>query len=296
MVDGGAGADSAGTTGRGETDSGMGTPNEPDASTEMPADSGVDACVKRVCGQAGTACGLVEDGCGGMLDCSDCGPGYVCDAQNECELVDECAGPRAGALVCEGFESGLSEYSVDLMAGSLTTSNAEVYDGNNALHAHTNTSNAWARASRTIPDVTSGSLFFRVYFYTPAGDITDRLKIFAFEPNPNAVNIDVALEDNLAVGAFFQNGQIAVNSAGGVVQTDTWQCLQGELVLHDTLGGMHLLLDDVSVLDTERIYDTLPDTGIGTVYFGLHWADFAESASDLYMDDLVVDTSPIPCL
>jgi hypothetical protein len=108
MVDGGAGADSAGTTGRGETDSGMGTPNEPDASTEMPADSGVDACVKRVCGQAGTACGLVEDGCGGMLDCSDCGPGYVCDAQNECELVDECAGPRAGALVCEGFESGLS--------------------------------------------------------------------------------------------------------------------------------------------------------------------------------------------
>jgi len=48
------------------------------------------ACTPDTCSGLGFECGLHDDGCGGMLYCGECAPGFTCEG-GYCVDIDECA-------------------------------------------------------------------------------------------------------------------------------------------------------------------------------------------------------------
>jgi hypothetical protein len=51
-----------------------------------PPDAGGDACVPATCADLEATCGILIDGCGGLLDCGVCPPGLTCGhvTPNQC--------------------------------------------------------------------------------------------------------------------------------------------------------------------------------------------------------------------
>ncbi len=63
-------------------------------------DAGPDACIPRTCAAQGASCGMVEDGCGGMLDCGGCAGLATCGGQ----MVDNvCALPEDERVCADGW-------------------------------------------------------------------------------------------------------------------------------------------------------------------------------------------------
>jgi hypothetical protein len=278
------------------TDAGLGDAGSP---AMVVPDAGVEdagRCVPETCEALKAACGSPSDGCPGTLDCGVCSTNFECNLGSyQCEAANECAETHAAALACQSFESN-GNYMIEERNGSVTMVDTPAFEGTQAFSASTEMGDSWARGRVTIPELTSGSLFFRTYLWVPESTVTDIAKIFAFEPSPISPNVDIVLEDDDSIGAFFHGASTAIRSGPETLTNDTWLCLQGELIISDTEGGVRLWLDGDPMIETDQIFDTLPDTGLETVFFGIHWTGPNEDATTVYFDNLVVDTGPIDCL
>jgi hypothetical protein len=71
-----------------DLDDNSGSAGSPDGTDDSPPDSNsVDAgCRPTSCAAQGKTCGSIPDGCGGGLDCGECGRNYACSSDNVCRF------------------------------------------------------------------------------------------------------------------------------------------------------------------------------------------------------------------
>src|SRR5262249_37561561 len=86
-----------------------------------------------------------------------------------------------------------------------------------------------------------------------------------------------------------------VLSATTAMPTDRWVCLEWHLRVA-TGGWAKLYLDGVEVTALTAAQNTLPTPTLGEIGLGLVAAPgSAAAARDLWLDDVIVDNSPIGC-
>lgn len=66
-------------------------------------------CEPTTCEAQGKSCGVIADGCGGVIDCGSCGEGQVCGAQqaNVCAGLDDVCVRLSPEVACEGKQCGV---------------------------------------------------------------------------------------------------------------------------------------------------------------------------------------------
>ncbi|WP_050725572.1 hypothetical protein [Vulgatibacter incomptus] len=114
---GGSGGDSS-TGGTGGDSSTGGTGGDAGGPSEGGSGGSDEGCEPRTCEDASAVCGDVDDGCGGILRCGECGDGTVCVdgaclcVPASCDELGTACGPAAdgcgGTLDCGGCGDGLS--------------------------------------------------------------------------------------------------------------------------------------------------------------------------------------------
>jgi hypothetical protein len=196
-------------------------------------------------------------------------------------------------LVCSGFEDpSLSEWSRTLAQGGAarrTTSHAHA--GSGALEVQTSGTGGMAVvvADGLLPHA-SQELHVRAYAYVPKSEamIAQALVTVA----------DAALTSGISL--LTKGGRFALLAQAGEIEqstklavpTDTWFCLELDLLLGEGDGSVALTIDGVESGVVPKI-DRVAPTGVTHVALGSVVAD--PQSSQLWIDDVAIDTKPVGC-
>ncbi|MFN0250974.1 MAG: hypothetical protein ACKV2T_29135 [Kofleriaceae bacterium] len=246
-----------------------------------------------VCAVALAACGRIGfSGEGNDAPATDGGSG-----DGLTPMLD-CTSTHPGALLCSGFEQddmGGWDYTV-IDEGSVTLSTARAYRGAKSLEIQTTGADAYKYArwgkNYVLPQVSSGDIYLRGYYWMSSTTIvTHQLSIMvvgnAIDPFPSAfvmlapAEINAVLTDAPTTTASFE------------FPRDRWACL----LLHIAVGvsgTVEVFVDGTRVLSRNN-FDTRVNGGYTNVEQGVHYATPEQSASHFWIDEVVLDTSPVTC-
>ncbi len=211
-----------------------------------------------------------------------------------------CAPADIDPLVCLDFEVPLDGATTELN-GTVALDTDVVYRGQTSLRAETVAENAIASLRSTFQAIDTGTVYFRVLVFLPAGMATGNIKILnlssAGEP-PDEENrgVDVNISGDLGVN-IYQHGNFArFESAPGLVPEDEWFCLRGSYSISTTSGATMVWINDLLVVSTTASEDAIINGGVSEFETGIGWTEGGQVSALLYVDDVVVAVEPIPCI
>jgi hypothetical protein len=273
---GGAGGSSAGGTSAaedsgshdaaagGDSDAGL---DESDAGEiEVPTDAGTDA--------------------GGAAAADGGGP-----------VVSPLCPERPGMLFCDGFEDpNFSRWKYQVSHnGTLTRSTVHAHSGTTSLLATTGppaqlTEARWA--TEALAKQKSGDAWMRFYNWVPGTVVvTEHFSVGVMSETPTPYGgFELRILPSL----------IDLNATNGVFQgavsfpRDRWVCVELHVFIDPSAGVYEAYLDGALAIRSPPT-NTLPADGFTAAEVGVHFAGPSQGPVEVYVDDVVVGTSRIPC-
>ena len=214
--------------------------------------------------------------------------------------LDECAEAYADSVLCSGFEQDDAAAGWDgpesSGGGSIERSTQRARHGSGSLHATTTAMMSYAILVKTFAPVRGGDLYFRANVYVPAGLRTDTMNIFfvGAEPMPDPFSgVDFNLEDGF-VQTYSPQSDPARQTGTLAIPRDRWFCFRARVGISHDAGFVQVFVDDQLALDATSI-DTLPEDGVRQFRAGIDWSSEQDARFEIYLDDVVLDTSPVAC-
>jgi hypothetical protein len=212
---------------------------------------------------------------------------------------DSCASEK-GALLCSGFERpDLSDWTRTIVVNraDVEQTDAKFRDGRGALHAGSTAEKSAAVVAGNFPAVTDGDLYLRAYFYVPKDQPTKTMNFLFIgdyaTPDPFE-GVDFNLEDGALSTYVPGDNPDRFTSDTLVVPRDQWFCLQIEMTVSPDAGTVRILVDGEVGLDQQGM-NTRPKAGNHVLRTGVDWSSLQNEPFDLYVDDLVLATTPVDC-
>jgi len=228
----------------------------------------------------------------------DSGPAEMDAPQIEVDAgLDDtsCDDIYAGAIFCDGFESGdFMRWSSSMVtAGAMATLvDTPVYRGARAMNgtAPIAGGSAWVRKLLS-PAIASGEIHLRAYVYLPSTVTLSVVVEILTIGNGGDVHTHMALDPDGRVTLI--SGP--TYSTGLIMPRDRWVCAQLSVVVDPALGRAALALDGMPAGFVNDI-PTVPSTG-GYPEFGVGLWQGALATTDIgvYVDEVVLDDAPVPC-
>jgi len=204
-------------------------------------------------------------------------------------------------VMCEGFESGIAQNPPWSSVFSMSFDAAHVYRGAIAAHAQTPSLPADANYASALIDNTNGATlgtntaYLRAFLYYAGGSAQT---VLLAEVGPKA-NTPGQL-----VRIFVQTGELVVETdsvnttpTGVAMPTDRWTCLElaatGSTTAVSADAHLTMWLDGVQIAD-RGAFDMSPSEQfvLGLNFYALP----AAPASDLWIDEVVLDSARVGCM
>lgn len=130
----------------------------------------------------------------------------------------------------------------------------------------------------------------RAWFFVPEGSIDGRVNLIS---SNGLTAPDVNLLDRGVVEVFLHPDDVRMPTDEQVYPTDRWFCFQTGLYIHPTEGSLTVNVGGEEVL---RVSDeNTTTTSFEHVLVGLTWLEMGQTAGEIYLDDIAIDSLPIPC-
>jgi hypothetical protein len=174
------------------------------------------------------------------------------------------------------------------------------FTGVASLHAATTSINSIAIVTGIFSPITAGTVHFRAHYFIPEGTTVGLFKLAALDGPTDAdgrdeLNVDINVTGDRSVQVYSQVSRNSYLSTPNAIPEGEWFCLHGSISLSDTAGIVTVGVNGTTVVTTDP-EDTLPPSGLGRADFGIGWTQQQQITTNVYVDNIVVDTSPIPCL
>lgn len=204
---------------------------------------------------------------------------------------------RSDILVCDGFEDGLGDWALREDTGTVELETSTVRRGARAMRNETNVMQVSGRADAITPPwtmVSSGELHYRMWLRVPSDFVEENFALLI-------TSEDVAPYDGFAVH-LRAGGVLSLYSAlSGVnllgdasVPRDEWFCLQLAVRVDDVAGSYSVRVDGVEVIAQGGL-DTRPSMGYSGAAIGIAWTSESQGPATVYVDEVAIATSAIPC-
>jgi hypothetical protein len=199
-------------------------------------------------------------------------------------------------ILCEGFETDLSRWASILNMGTVTIDTTHVYSGKSALKAHTDAvasggANAAIASSAGLP---ASDYFVRAWIYVPSGfDNTPVTLSDVAQNGPTYHAVNLQLEQN---GLSTYNSLVGsvYHGVAGTVARDTWTCVEWEARFGSS-GAVNVWLDDSALTAISLPDDLSGSPAPSQLQLGIASEASGTAARDLWLDDVVVNSSRIGC-
>lgn len=209
----------------------------------------------------------------------------------------ECEGALSGAIFCDGFEDGPGfdawTSGGATTDGTLTWVEDVVYRGRGALRAETTVAGGTARLrTTTSPGVSSGDYWFRAYLRFPSEVILDHFD-FGYSGPSTGGGVSYYIADDRP--RLWLNETMTPVGTMALLPRDSWVCLQYHLTISDTEGALEIFVDGVLARSVDAI-DTSPGAAYDRLGIGITYTDVSQPQPlVVYVDEIAVGTSPLPC-
>jgi hypothetical protein len=225
------------------------------------------------------------------------GDGATADGASERQPLQQgCNLTHPKALLCDGFEAvdDAWDYQVEEF-GAVIRSEERGAQGNASLKIEIDGVDQYKAArwgkNNVLDFLATGGLHIREYIFMPSRTVVaDQLSIMVtgnqVDPFPSANvlltpgEIHAVVEATNAVAPF-------------EFPRDRWVCVELHLQI-DGFGAIALEIDGSTVVSAQSI-DTRVDGGYTNIDVGFHYATPTQPASEMFVDEIVADTSPIGC-
>lgn len=215
-------------------------------------------------------------------------------------FTDDACAAHAAAIACSGFERpDLSDFTATMVedAGEVDQTDVKAHQGRGALHARTTAEKSSAVVALEFPPRHGGDLYLRTYLFVASG-IQTQTTNFLFLGDYATPDPFKGVDFNLENGApqIFVPGSLPerTTSTTLTIPRDRWFCLQAQVTLSVDAGRVRLQVDGAPALDQGGL-DTLPPAGVHLLRAGVDWSSLQNAPFEVYVDDLVLDTSPVAC-
>jgi hypothetical protein len=215
-------------------------------------------------------------------------------------FVDAACAAQPDAIFCSGFERpDLSEWDQRVVVNAAQVSQTEATrrSGRGALSASSTAAESSGVVSVEFPRVDAGELFLRVYMFVP-GDVdtmTPNVLFIGDVPSPDPFKgVDFNFEAGAPEIFIPENDPNRFTSTLLTIPRDAWFCYQVRLAVAEDEGAVSIRVDGNLALDESGL-DTLSPGGIHLLRAGVDWSSKQETPFAIYMDDLVLSSSELPC-
>ncbi len=212
---------------------------------------------------------------------------------------EECAGTLADAALCDGFDQGIGSSWSPVVYGDSVCTYGAVSDRKNrgSQSAHFDLSSAVGTGhgcsiKHPVPVPAGESRWFRLMVFFP--EPVHSYGVFLhFNTSGGTLQIGSTM-GHLFAGTFDIAQPTTQVLAPAAFERNRWHCISGEVLANSKPSGRFTLSDDgVEVVRQEGVNLVGRNgSGFDSISVGLPWAD---SAGQLWLDEIVVDTQPIPC-
>lgn len=201
------------------------------------------------------------------------------------------------AIVCDPFETLRPEWSIVTWpagAPGVVEIDASTFrSGAASLHTRGGPAIASMKlVGKYLGGITSGDLHVRGYYRlgAPVYGVSVLHVVDDVDPFPGLV---VEIVDGSSVHLFSTiDGRSG--TAGGTVPIGVWFCLQLEIHVDAAAGTVRMLVDGTEAT-TLGPTSTVPANGYSDVHAGIFVNLTQEAPVDLWVDELIADTAPVPC-
>lgn len=199
---------------------------------------------------------------------------------------------RPGVLFCDGFEGpGIDAWNGGV--GAVTRETSVVHSGAGSLRSSSDAAQSGSGVWQSIPDVVSGSLHTRAWFYVPSGFFIFKVNLIG-DGNPSGDAV-VFLIDNEELRAYAAPPPGAVVTSGITVPRDRWFCIELHADVAATATGSVALDLDGAEIGRMNAIATLPAGNLTAVSIGPIYVGQAQEPLTIYIDDVVTGTEPVGC-
>jgi hypothetical protein len=291
-----AGRDGGGSGSGGDHDSGAGGESG-NAGTVSDPIAGSDA---EVVGGSDGGGGMAAGGAGGTA-----GPTGGSAGMDPPDPVGDsrCYDTFVNRPVCLGFEEPLEEPWWEAGAGgTVNLISSRTYVGDGALSARAMAGQARFVGQMAYPaGLRSGSVYMRAYVYVPSTAVIDTVVVMGMsETDAPFGGVTVALKaegtalDVHPLGAGVMP-VLVMPATPFHVPRDLWNCMQLSIGIGGAAqGSVELRVNGTLAVQNGSIA-TLPGLGYRGLSAGLLYTDPLQPAIEVYVDEVVADTAPIPC-
>ncbi|MGE0788185.1 MAG: hypothetical protein AB7S26_21110 [Sandaracinaceae bacterium] len=204
--------------------------------------------------------------------------------------------PVAGALVCESFEDAMMPGWTFYSAGATATNvDTMAYRGRRGLEcsagAGMGATSAFERSGVVLP--TGAHLYVRAYVYVPSVPPIIDIAFFYFGDPAGSefVALDVLAGARVELWVSMSSTSLQTPSP---IPTDRWVCVRADIGIADT-DGSAVLEANGKVAATANAIDTRPSGGYQHMGVGVTYTDPMQRSGRIYVDELVVSTTEVPC-
>lgn len=239
------------------------------------------------CGYTGLDLESNEDsgGAGAIVDGGDDEDDLVHDCGEECRLT--------GALIEENFEETPDGRQVTRDNASLGLTSEKSYSGNSALYAEQGGDESEAEVRVSLGPLLETTLYFRAWVYLPENSVNGRIKLLGLN-DQRGRSTDVSVLSEGRAEIYFETDEQRARSEAGAYEEGRWFCLQVSSFIHDDSGWMRVAVDGDQVVELPE-GDSLPGDGISIVVYGMAETSLGQSGGSLYLDEVALSDSPLPC-
>ena len=314
----------AGTVAPSHDDASVGPHRQPDSATPVPPQR--DAMTPDR-GDAGAVSGEDASSSGGDPPGTDTPDGAAAEdsgtGASDARVVEDAAMPDAGPvvpvvpigesacytwladrLVCEGFETTPRDppwWTIE-QSGELTHTGARTHVGIGAIAARSLVSGGNAFVGRVAyPNLTEGTIYLRSYVYVPSGVPLQGVIVHGLsEERAPYGGVSIRLEDTGVSLDLHPRGPgvtpLFITAAPAIaLPRDQWNCLQLQLTISASQGSVRLTVNGQVAAASTGPLATLPASGYRGVSAGIVYSVPDQLPVQLFVDEVVADTAPIPC-
>ena len=208
-----------------------------------------------------------------------------------------CVDDFSAALICHSYDLSFPGSATQAGPGAVVSlSAAQSYRGTQSLYAETGNGieSAFIRED-WAPAVFSDTLYARAFVYFPSNAAPDfsAWGLLGFKDSDAPFRtLRVELNNDYVAAVSTDIGDGASGAGTRSLATDQWLCIQLTVSLDDNDGSAQLHVDGELYAELTGA-DTRPLNGFTQINAGVIGG--AGQGANVFIDELVVDTSPTPC-
>ena len=210
-----------------------------------------------------------------------------------------CADTASGLIVCDDFEQ-TSDASTATLNGNVSWVNDPVFEGEQALCAHTAAEQSWACMVYPFAAVNSGTIYLSARFFIPEDSVTGNITLLNLSGTVDAsaertFGVDVNVSPARSLDIYIHGNYSRYESGENLVPTGRWFCLNGRYSVSDVSGEASVWIDDNLVVSTTASQDAVITGGVSELRIGIGWTENGQETATVYLDNLKLSTSPVSC-